>query len=116
MLIDTRAMGFTLTDALAGHVSFRLQAALAPFTRGVLKVTVRLEDVNASRGGVDKRCTVVAALRRGGVVIVEATHENLYVAVDEAATRICRSVKRVRGRRLTRRRKDPQRPAALVTI
>ena len=115
MLIDTRAIGFALTDALAGHVSFRLRVALAPFTRSVLKVTVRLEDVNA-RGGVDKRCTVVAALRRGGVAIAEATHENLYVAVDEAATRIRRLVKRVRGRRLTRQRKDPQRPGTLVTI
>ena len=116
MLIDTRAIGFALTDALAGHVSFRLRVALAPFASRVLKVTVRLEDVNASRGGVDKRCTVVAAPRRGGVVIAEATHENLYVAVDEAATRIRRLVKRVRGRRLTRQRKDPQRPGTLVTI
>lgn len=116
MLIDTRAIGFALTDALAGHVEFRLRAALDPFAGNVLKVTVRLDDVNASRGGIDKRCTIVAALRRRGVVIAEATHENLYVAVDEAATRIRRSLKRARTRRVSLQRKDAQRPGALVTI
>jgi ribosomal subunit interface protein len=116
MLIDTRAIGFGATEAILRHVESRLEAALGAFARNVLRVTVRLEDVNADRGGIDKRCSVVVALRRRDVVVAEAIHENLYAAVDEAATRIRRSVKRAVKRRVALQRKDPQRPFALVTI
>ena len=114
MFIDTRTMGFTLTDAIRRHVESRVEAALAPVARRVSSVTVRLEDVNADRGGVDKRCRVVAALRRQGVIVAEATETDLYAAVDEAAGRIRRSALRVLTRHIPRERKDPQRPGALV--
>src|SRR5688500_12531678 len=77
MLIHTRAMGFVLTDAIRRHVEARVGAALGPFARWILKVTVRLEDVNADRGGVDKRCGIVVALRRHGVEIAEAVNADL---------------------------------------
>ena len=107
MLIDTRAMGFPLTDAILGHVESRVAAALGPFARWILKVTVRLEDVNADRGGVDKRCSIVVALRRHGVEIAEATNDDLYAAVDEAVSRIRRSVIRRAKLHLARDRRDP---------
>jgi ribosomal subunit interface protein len=116
MLIDTRAMGFALTDALLRHVEARMESALGPFSRWVLKATVRLEDVNGDRGGDDKRCSIVAALRRHRVEIAEATNADLYAAVDEAANRIRRSVRRATKRQLARDRRDPQRPGALVTF
>ena len=116
ILIDTRAIGFPLTDAILRHVEARVDAALGPFSRWVLKVTVRLEDVNANRGGDDKRCSMVVALRRHGVEIAEATNADLYTAVDEAASRIRRSVRRVTKRHLSRDRRDPQRPGALVSF
>jgi ribosomal subunit interface protein len=116
MLIDTRAMGFALTKGIQTHVESRLETALDPFGHKVLRVTVRLEDVNAGRGGVDKRCTAVVALRRRGVIVAEATHEDLYVAVDEVSTRLRRSVKRALKRRVAHERKHPQRPGTLVTI
>jgi putative sigma-54 modulation protein len=116
MLIDTRAMGFTLTDAIVRHVEGRFESALGPFARRVLKITVRLDDVNGSRGGVDKRCSVVVALRRHGVEVAEAVDADLYRAIDEAAARIRRSVKRAAKSRLGRERRDPQRPGALVTV
>ncbi|MGB7160120.1 MAG: ribosome-associated translation inhibitor RaiA [Tepidisphaeraceae bacterium] len=116
MLIDTRAIDFALTEGILRHVESRLESALGPFARNVLRVTVRLEDVNANRGGIDKRCSVVVALRRRGVVVAEATHEDLYAAVDKVATRMRRSVKRAVERHVALERKDPQRPGALVTI
>ena len=116
MLIDTRAMGFALTDAILRHVEARVGAALGPFARRVLKVTVRLDDVNGDRGGIDKRCSIVVALRRHGVAIAEATHADLYAAVDEAARRVRRPVIRAAKRRLARDRRDPQRPGALITF
>ena len=116
MFIDTRAIGFPLTDAILRHVESRLESALGPFARFVVGVTARLQDVNASRGGIDKRCSVVVALRRRGVVAAEETHVNLYVAVDAVAHRLRRAVKRAVTRRLSRERKDPQRPGALVRV
>ena len=116
MFIDTRAMGFPLTDAIVRHVESRMESALGAFSRWVLKVTVRLDDVNADRGGIDKRCSVVVALRRHGVEVAEATDADLYAAVDEAASRIRRSVARSAKRHLSRERRDPQRPGALLTL
>ena len=114
MLIDTRAIGFTLTDAILRHVEARLEVALGPFSRWVGKATVRLEDINADRGGDDKPCSIVVALRRHGVEVAEATNADLYAAVDEAANRIRRMVRRATKRHLSRDRRDPQRPGALV--
>lgn len=114
MLIDTRAIGFSLTDSIVRHVDARIETALGPFARWVFKATVRLDDTNAERGGIDKRCVVIATLRRHGVVIAEATEGDLYTAIDEAARRIRRSVGRVVKKRLASERTSPQRPGALV--
>jgi ribosome-associated translation inhibitor RaiA len=114
VFIDTRAIDFPLTDAILRHVESRVESALGPVARWVMAVTARLEDVNASRGGIDKRCRLVASLRRRGVVVAEATDTDLYAAVDEAAGRIRRSALRALARRVPRERKDPQRPGALV--
>jgi ribosome-associated translation inhibitor RaiA len=114
VFIDTRAIGFPLTDAIHRHVESRVESALGPVARWVIKVTARLEDVNAARGGVDKRCSLVAALRRRGVVVSEATDTDLYAAVDEAAGRIRRTALRAVTRHVPRQRKDPQRPGALA--
>lgn len=114
MFIDTRAIGFPLTDAILRHVESRVESALGPFAQAVIRVTVRVQDVNARRGGVDKRCTVVVALRQRGVVAAEVTDQDLYAAVDAVAPRIRRAVKRAVKRHLARERKDPQRPGTLV--
>lgn len=114
MLIHTRAIGFPLTDAILRHVESRVEAALGPFSKRVLKATVRLQDVNADRGGVDKRCGIVVALRRRGVEIAEATDADLYAAIDEAAHRIRRSVRRASKQNLAIDRRDSQRVGALA--
>jgi ribosome-associated translation inhibitor RaiA len=116
MFIDTRAIGFSLTEPIVRHVEARFESALGPFARWILKVTVRLDDVNADRGGIDKRCAVVVAMRRHGVAVAEAVDEDLYRAVDEAASRARKSVARDAKRHIARGRRDPQRPGALVSL
>lgn len=116
MFIDVRAIGFGLTDALRHHVLARMRRVLEPFSRRVVNVTARLEDVNADRGGIDKRCSVVVALRRRSVLVAEAIHVDLYAAVDEVAARIRRSVNRAAKRRLHRERNDRQRPGAWLAL
>lgn len=115
MEIDIRAMGFSMTEGIRNHVESRINSALRPFAAWVVKVTARLEDVNANHGGIDKRCSVVAAIRRRGTIVSEAIQEDLYVAADKAAARVRRSVQRLLTRQIRRKRKDPQRPGTLVT-
>jgi ribosome hibernation promoting factor len=117
MFIDTRAIGFALTDAIQSHVECRLEQALGVVHKWVRRVMVRLEDVNAGRGGVDKRCQIVVVLSGGrGTRIVEELNADLYAAVDQAALRIRRSILRSLTRKVSRQRKDPQRPGALVAL
>ena len=114
MLVNIKALGFPLTEAIRDHVANRIGSALDPFTPDAMKVTVRLDDINAARGGVDKRCSIIVALRGKGVVAATSIHEDLYVAASEAATRIRRSVKRFHRRRLTARRRPLRGRRALV--
>jgi ribosome-associated translation inhibitor RaiA len=117
MLIDIRAIGFTLTDAIRRHVEARVESALGPVAGWVLGVTAGVEDVNADRGGIDKRCGLVASLRGGrGVVVAEALNTDLYAAVDEAAGRLRRTAVRTVSRPTARERKDVQRPGVLLRI
>lgn len=108
MLTETRAIGFAPTEPILRHVEARLKSALGPFSRWMLKVTTRLQDINADRGGVDKRCSIVVTLRRKGIAIAQATNADLYAAIDEAASRARRSVKRLTKKHLSRERKGVQ--------
>ena len=114
MLIDVRAIGFGLTDALQRYVEHRVESALRPLAHHVMKATVRLEDVNAGRGGVDKRCGVTVALRRNRTVIAEAVNVDMYAAIDAAVTRARNAVVRRLTRTTRLRRQLAQRPVALV--
>src|SRR5688572_28728387 len=102
MFVDTRANSFPLTDAIRAYVESRARAALAPVRGRTLAATVRLDDVNAGRGGVDKLCRLVVAVRRRLVIIAEATDVNLHAAIDSATSRLRRaareSVRRMVGR------------------
>jgi ribosome-associated translation inhibitor RaiA len=117
MVIDTRAIGFALTEAIRRHVESRVRAALGPVAGWVQSVTARVEDVNADRGGVDKRCGLVATLRgRRRVVVAEALNSDLYATVADAAGRIRRSAVRAVSRPLARQRKDALRSGTALSI
>jgi ribosome-associated translation inhibitor RaiA len=80
----------------------------------VLRLTVRLDDVNGDHGGPDKRCRIVAGLRRHRTVTVEDVGADLYAAVDAAAHKARHAVLREVKRHVARARRDAQRPGTLV--
>jgi len=96
MIIDTRAIGFGLTEAILRHVESRVESALGFAAGHVVRATVRLDDVNGqNHGGPDKRCRIVAVLRRHGrTVTAEAVHADLYAAIDQAAHRAREAARR----------------------
>jgi len=114
MVVDIRGIGLAPTDAIVQHAESRASSALRPFAGRLLKATVRLEDVNADHGGVDKRCLIVAVLRRRRMEVAEATAVDMYLAIDKAFRRIHSAVSRVIQRSSSRERKDRQRPGALL--
>jgi ribosomal subunit interface protein len=111
-------MGFPMTDALQRHVEYRLESAMGFASPHIINVTVRLDDVNALRGGIDKRCGVTVALRHNRTVIGEAVNADMYAAIDAAVTRARHGVVRrlTRSARLRRRLAQHPATAAAATV
>jgi hypothetical protein len=68
-----------------GPATRELQAVLRRLQSLVRRVRVRLEDVNGSLPGVDKRCRVQADLPGGGVARVDTTSRTWQSAVELAS-------------------------------
>jgi ribosome-associated translation inhibitor RaiA len=106
MRIHVHCRGFAPTEALRLHGERRLLYALSRFGRQVRAVRVRLDDLNGTRGGIDKRCQIVAQLVPWRDVRVEQLDGDLYAAIDRAADRahqaVAREIERLRETRLVR--------------
>lgn len=94
MQIDIQARGFKLTEALRAQAERRVRFALGSASVRVHSVVIRLSDENGPRGGVDKRCTIRAALPGVPPVVIEQQEADLYIAIDRAADRAGRAVAR----------------------
>ncbi len=99
MQVDIRALRVVVDEAMRAHVDRRLRFALGRFGSHVSRVTVRFDDANGARGGVDKKCLIVVALRPSGRVHVEDVDLDLRTVVDRAAARTARAVERDLQRR-----------------
>lgn len=103
MQIDVRGQNFDLTPALESYVERRFVAALGRFGQRVPRLTVRLSDENALKGGVDKHCRVELTIPRLPGLVVDERQADLYAAIDAAADRSARAVSRAIGRRRAKR-------------
>ena len=99
MQIDIRAKKIEVDEALRAHVDRRLRFALGRFGERIGRVTVRFDDANGTRGGVDKRCQIDVALRPSGNVIVDDIDADLCTVVDRTSERVARAVDRDLRRR-----------------
>ncbi|MCC6954124.1 MAG: hypothetical protein IT290_08405 [Deltaproteobacteria bacterium] len=86
---------------------FRL--ALDRFAGRIRDIRVTVDDLNGPKGGIDTRCTVVAALEPSGTVTVHADGVDAPQAASVAADKLKRLVAKVlerrRGRSQGHRRK-----------
>lgn len=91
-----------VTDAITSHVHNRFTAALDHHERQVEDVTIRLEDINGPKGGVDMRCQATIHLRPGDMIVVDEVEDDLYAAISVAADRakhvVSRKLDRIRDR------------------
>ena len=100
MQIHIHTQGFSLTEGLREHVEKRVAYALSHGDDSIMRLTVRLSDINGPRGGDDKRCLIEARLKHAPALVVEDVQSDLYVAIDRAAERAGRTLARrlARGR------------------
>ena len=94
MQLNIQARGFALTDALRNYTEKRLKFAVARDDNVVMRVHIRLADINGPRGGVDKRCQVELALAGHSNIVIEDTQADLYFAIDRACDRAMRTLNR----------------------
>ena len=82
----------------------KLGRKLGKFARRIERASVRIEDVNGPRGGVDKRCGIKVVMSGLPSVVVEHRHESLQAAMDGALARVERAVRQAADSRRTKAR------------
>lgn len=100
MQLVIQARGLGLTGSVRQHIERRLAFALDWARFQVIKVSVRLSDLNGPRGGEDKRCQIQLTVPGKTGVVIQDTDASLYVAIDRATSR----AGRILARRLQRQR------------
>lgn len=79
-----RSVGDILKPADRDYLRHNLDQKLAKFAPAVHRTSGRVEDVNGSRGGVDKSCLITVVLTRLLKAVVENHHGPLKDSMDKA--------------------------------
>ncbi|MEJ2009366.1 MAG: HPF/RaiA family ribosome-associated protein [Acidobacteriota bacterium] len=103
MELELRVRGTYFLDALRDYAERRLRFSVRRLNPRIKRLRVSVEDVNGPRGGVDKRCRIVADISPSGNLVIEETDTRAHEAVDRAADRLRRNVRRELKRRQSRR-------------
>ncbi|HVJ92362.1 MAG TPA: HPF/RaiA family ribosome-associated protein [Labilithrix sp.] len=110
-----RTAGVDLTEEIERYVHARMGAKLGAVADRIERLTVRFDDVNGPRGGVDKRCRVKVVLAGLDSVVYESLGIDARQAMDRAANGTERAVRKAlerasaRGRNSSRAR-EPEEP------
>lgn len=72
----------------------KLGRKLGKFSRDIERVSVRIEDVNGPKGGVDKKCKIKVVLSGLPSVVIEEQDRDLKTAIDGALNRAERTVRK----------------------
>ena len=99
---NIRVTGLSLYEDDRAYIRQRLGEKLGKYADSIERVTVRLEDVNGPRGGVDQACRIKVVLSGLPSVVVEHKAASLKPALTGAITSVERAVRRTVERRRTR--------------
>ena len=100
MRLDVRCLHLDNSEHVDRHARERLTAALSNFESRIERVDVVLEDLHGIKHGVERCCTVRVAVVGASDVLIQHVDPDIYHAIDEAARRMKRTVRR----RINRRR------------
>ena len=93
-----RTIGVYLDDETRRYIRERLGFKLGKFAENVERVSVRVEDMNGPKGGVDMVCRVKVTLSGMESVVVDVQDRTEIAAVDRAIDAAERGVRRTLGR------------------
>jgi CBS domain-containing protein len=96
---NIRVVGVELDDDNRAYIRRKLGMKLGKFATAIERVSVRVEDVNGPRGGVDKACRIKVVLSGLPSVVFESQHASLEAAIDGAVAGTERAVRRSVQRR-----------------
>lgn len=96
-----RTIGVSLDPSDRVYIRRRLGMKLGKFAPSIERVSVRVDDINGPRGGVDKMCRVKVVLSGLPSVVIERQHHATHAAIDDALDATARNVRRALGRRAT---------------
>jgi ribosome-associated translation inhibitor RaiA len=102
--------GVRLDEGDRFYIRRKLGLKLGKFPTSVQRISVRIEDLNGPRAGVDQRVRIKAVLHRLPSTMVEATDADLRVAIDAAMVKAERAVRRAIQRRRVKPAKQRLRP------
>lgn len=107
MQIDVRRRDGQLTEEIQQWARRRVLFALGQFGTRVRSVSIRLNDENGPKGGVDQRCLMEARIAGAANVVADVHDADLSAAISRAADRLGRRVRTELDRERTRRRLTP---------
>jgi hypothetical protein len=103
-----RATGAPVSATAKADMRRKLGRKLGRHALDIERTSVRIDDVNGPRGGIDKSCRIKIVLSALPSVVVVEQHESLHAAFDGALDRAQRAVREA----LKRRRVEPRRAKA----
>ena len=89
-----RTDGLTIPEELGAQIRKQLSAKLGKFATRIERLTVRFEDVNGPRGGVDIACRAKAVLDGVPSVMTRANAATPRLAFTRAATALIRATRK----------------------
>ncbi len=92
MQVEIRGKGLHVTDVLSTYIQRRLAFALGRFGRRVERVSVRVEDTNGPKGGIDKQCRVAVVVPHSRVAVIEARGSNIRLTIKRAIAKASRYI------------------------
>lgn len=98
MKIDIRGSREVLPEGARAQAERKVRLMLGRWGERLGRVTVRLDDVNGPRGGVDKLCRIEARLDRSRSVVIEEVGADQDAALARAADRLASAVSRAVAR------------------
>lgn len=96
--LHVRAFGVTTHAGLGDYVRTKLGRKLGKFAPSIERISVRFDDVNGPRGGVDTVSQIKVVLSARPSVVIRAQGGDAWHAFDQASHRTERSVRRSLGR------------------
>ena len=111
--LHVRTFGATARAGLGDYVREKLGRKLGKFAPAIERVSVRFDDVNGPRGGVDTVSHIKVVLSQRPSVVVQAQGTDAWHAFDQVSHRTERTVRRSLGRAgITSGRGAPRRAPA----